>query len=76
VDPQHPGLVAPLNGPLALFGVGEIPKNVQRADLLRVERISNGSSTWQAKTESGIVTLKPFASIQNEAYRLYHQVES
>jgi DUF1680 family protein len=76
VDPQHPGLVAPVNGPLALFGVGEIPKNMQRAALLRAERISSGSSAWQAKTESGIVTLKPFASIQDEVYRLYHQVES
>jgi hypothetical protein len=74
-DPQHPDLVAPVNGPLALFGVGEIPKNVQRAALLRAERISNGSSTWQAKTESGIIILKPFPLIQDETYRLYHQIE-
>jgi hypothetical protein len=27
------------------------------------------------RTEAGIVTLKPFASIGDEEYRLYHQVE-
>jgi hypothetical protein len=75
VDPQHPDLVAPLNGPLALFGVGEIPKSIARPALLKVERVSRGSSTWQARTDSGILTLKPFASIQDEEYRLYHRVE-
>ncbi|MGA2888570.1 MAG: beta-L-arabinofuranosidase domain-containing protein [Terracidiphilus sp.] len=76
VDPQHPSLVAPVNGPLALFGVGEIPKNVQRAALLGADRISKGSSTWQARTDSGNLTLKPFASIGDEIYRLYHEVAS
>ena len=76
VDPQHPDLVAPVNGPLALFGVEDIPKKVGRDALLRADRISSGSSTWQARTESGILTLKPFPSIQDEIYRLYYQVES
>jgi DUF1680 family protein len=76
VDPQHPDLVAPVNGPLSLFSVGEVPMNVQRSALLRAERISSGSSTWQARTASGTVTFKSFASIQDEVYRLYHQVES
>jgi hypothetical protein len=76
VDPQHPSVVAAVNGPLALFAVGEIPKRIQRRALERVERISNGSDTWQTKTETGVLTLKPFASIQDEIYRLYQQVES
>jgi hypothetical protein len=76
VDAQHPGLVAPVNGPLALFAVGEIPKTIRPADLLAAAQISSGSSTWQAKTEAGILILRPFASIQDEIYRLYHPVES
>jgi len=76
VDPQHPDLVAPVNGPLALFGIAEIPRKLRRMDLLGAGRISSGSSTWQTKTEAGVLTLKPFASIQDEGYRLYHQIEA
>ena len=75
VDPQHPDLVAPVNGPLALFAVGEIPQKLRRADLLGAGRISSGSSTWEAKPGAEILTLKTFASIQDEGYRLYHQIE-
>jgi len=76
VDPQHPGVVAPVNGPLALFAVTEVPRSLRRADLLRAERISSGSSTWQVKADAGTLTLKPFASINDEQYRLYHQIEA
>jgi DUF1680 family protein len=76
VDPQHPDKVAPVNGPLALFGIGDIPSKIARAALLGAERVSGGSSTWQAKTDTGVLTLKPFASIQDEIYRLYHRLES
>jgi hypothetical protein len=76
VDPQHPNLVAPVNGPLALFAVGEIPKKIGRADLLGAGSISSGSSTWQTKTGTGTLTLKPFAVIEDERYRLYHDVEA
>jgi DUF1680 family protein len=76
VDLQHPNLVAPLNGPLALFGVGEIPNGIGREQILKAERVSSGSSTWQVKTESGILSLKPFPAIGDEIYHLYHQVEA
>jgi DUF1680 family protein len=76
VDPQHPDVVAPINGPLALFAVGEIPNRLRRNELLGAGRISSGSSTWQVKSEAGILTLKPFASIGDEQYRLYHSVEA
>jgi DUF1680 family protein len=76
VDPQHPDVVAPVNGPLALFAVGEILGRLRQADLLAASRISSGSSTWRARSEARIITLKPFASIQEEGYRLYHQIES
>ncbi len=75
VDPQHPNLMASVHGPLALFSVGEIPATLRRRDLLAVTQVSAGSTDWQMKTASGPVTLRPFASIHDEHYRLYHNVE-
>jgi len=40
VDPQHPLLVAAVVGPLALFGVGQIPDRLKQSDLERVAQIS------------------------------------
>jgi DUF1680 family protein len=76
VDAQHLDVVAPVHGPLALFSVGNTPKNIHRSALLSAAPVSSGSDSWQAETEMGNVTLKPFASIQDELYRLYHQVQS
>jgi uncharacterized protein len=75
VDPQHSNLVALLNGPLALFAVGDVPAKIARADLLSARQISKGSTNWEAHTSSGILRMKPFASIQDEGYRLYQNVE-
>jgi DUF1680 family protein len=75
IDSQHPNMVAIVNGPLTLFGVGEVPLNLRRPDLLAAARISAGSSTWQARSDAGLLTLKPFASIEDEFYRLYHPVK-
>ncbi|MGD0889927.1 MAG: beta-L-arabinofuranosidase domain-containing protein [Terracidiphilus sp.] len=76
VDPQHPDMVAPVNGPLALFATGLLPASIQRTALTKAEQISKGSDTWQASTEAGSLTLKSFPSIQDELYRLYHPVET
>jgi DUF1680 family protein len=75
VDPQHPNLVAPVHGPLALFSVGAIPAKIGRQELLAAGQVSAGSTDWQAKTAAGILTLRPFVSIQDEHYRLYLKVE-
>jgi DUF1680 family protein len=76
VDPQHPDVVAPVHGPLALFRVGEaLQEPMRREDLLKISPISRGSDTWQRTTESGTVTFKPFASIGDEPYRLYSEVK-
>jgi hypothetical protein len=71
VDPQHPNLMAAVHGPLALFAVGEIPTRVSRNELLSVSPISSGSTDWKAKTETGILTMRPFTAIGDEHYRLY-----
>ena len=75
VDAQHPNIVAAVHGPLALLAVGQIPARMRRQELLEVAQVSAGSRDWQMKTAGAPVTLRPFASIYNEHYRLYHNVE-
>jgi DUF1680 family protein len=71
VDPQHPDLMAPVHGPLALFTVGAIPAKIGKEALLGATQAAAGSTTWRVKTASGDLTLRPFAAIQDEHYRLY-----
>ena len=75
VDPQHPDLVAPVHGPLALFSIGALPAKITRQDLLVASQVSTGSADWKARTAAGDLTLRPFASIEDEHYRLYLKVE-
>jgi uncharacterized protein len=76
VDPQDPDLLAPVHGPLALFSVGEVPASLTKQQLLGATRVAAGSTDWQAKSATGALTLRPFAAIQDEHYRLYLKVES
>jgi DUF1680 family protein len=76
VDPQQPNLLAPVHGPLALFTVGDIPTNLRRQDLQAVTQAATGSTDWQSKTDTGLLTLRPFPSIQDEHYRLYLDLPS
>jgi hypothetical protein len=75
VDPQHPDLVAPVHGPLALFSIGALPAKITRQELLVASQVSTGSADWKARTAAGDLTLRPFASIEDEHYRLYLKVE-
>ena len=76
VDPQHPNLVAPVHGPLALFSVGAVPADLRRDDLLRMTQASQGSTDRQVKTATGSLTLRPFTAIRDEHYRLYLSLEA
>jgi uncharacterized protein len=76
VDPQHPRTLALLRGPVALFAVGDAPLGATRAQLLAARPAGGASADWRAGTGSGPVTLRPFAAIRDERYRLYHEVES
>jgi uncharacterized protein len=76
VDPQHPNLIAPVHGPLALFSVGEVPKTLRKQDLMAATQLASGSTDWQAKTESGTLNLRPFTAINDEHYRLYIDLKS
>jgi hypothetical protein len=75
VDPQHPGIVAPVHGPLALFAVGAVPASVRRKVLLDATQVAAGSTDWQVKTEAEPMRLRPFAGIKDEHYRLYVDVQ-
>jgi len=76
VDPQHPNLMAPVHGPLALFSAGAVPASIGRKQLLAASQLAAGSSDWEVKTAAGALTLRPFTAIQDEHYRLYLNVEA
>jgi uncharacterized protein len=77
VDPEHPNVVAPVHGPLALFRIGEsLGESIRREDLLELQAIARGSDTWKTTTTSGDSIFKAFASIGDEQYRLYHELQS
>jgi DUF1680 family protein len=75
VDQQHPDLLAPVHGPLALFSVGAIPAKIGKKELLAASQVAIGSTDWQAKSNEGTLTMRPFTAIQEEHYRLYLKVE-
>jgi hypothetical protein len=75
VDDQNPNNVALMRGPVALFAVGQIPSRITRKQLLAVERVSQSSDDWSTKTDTSTLTLRPFANIISEDYRLYHRVD-
>ena len=75
VDEQNPNVVALLRGPLALFGVGEIPERITRRQLLAAVPVTQSSEDWLVKTASGDLTLRSFPSIMSETYRLYQRLE-
>jgi len=75
VDDQNPNRVALMHGPVALFAVGEIPAQVTRAQLLAAAVSSQSSDDWMVRTDAGVLTLRPFAAIMSEEYRLYQRVE-
>ena len=76
VDPQHPNLLAPVHGSLALFSVGNVPEKLEKRDLLAATQVAAGSTDWQSRTAAGTLTLRPFASIHDEHYRLYLKLDS
>jgi DUF1680 family protein len=74
VDNENANRVALMHGPIALFGVGQIPSRISRNELLAATRVSPTGQDWAVRTESGTLTLRPFASIMSENYRLYQTV--
>jgi DUF1680 family protein len=75
VDAKTPNRVALMHGPIALFAVGPIPPRLKRDQLLSATRVAPAGEDWQIQTDGGKLTLRPFASIMSEEYRLYQTVE-
>ncbi len=75
VDGENPDVVALMRGPLALFAVGESPERLTRKQLLAAEAVAKSSDDWRVRTDGGDMTLRPFAAIMAERYRLYQKVE-
>jgi DUF1680 family protein len=75
VDDQSPNVVALVRGPVALFAAGDIPEHLTRKQLLSATAPSQTSDDWIVKADHDNLTLRPFASIMSENYRLYQRVE-
>jgi uncharacterized protein len=76
IDEQNKDNVALVRGPLALFAVGNIPQRITRAQLLAATAVASSSYDWKVNTEKGAMTLRPFAAIMSERYRLYNRVSA
>jgi uncharacterized protein len=76
VDAQNPQIVALVRGPVALFGVGNLPTDFSRTQLLAASSVSPSSEDWVVQGDGGNVTFRPFAVIGDEHYRLYQTVKA
>ncbi len=76
VDAENPQIVALRRGPLALFGVGNLPAKFTGAQLLAAVPASQSSEDWLVKSDAGQITFRPFTAIGDENYRLYQRVEA
>jgi hypothetical protein len=47
-----------MHGPVALFGVGEIPARITRKQLLAASQVAQSSSDWSVRTDSGTLMLR------------------
>lgn len=74
VEPENANIVALMRGPVAMFAMADGPTDVTREQLLAATVSRRSSDDWVVRGKSGDVTLRTFAAIQDEAYRLYHEV--
>ncbi|MGA8270293.1 MAG: beta-L-arabinofuranosidase domain-containing protein [Candidatus Sulfotelmatobacter sp.] len=75
VDDQNPNRVALMHGPVALFAVGTPPSRITRKQLLAATVSPQAQEDWTVQTDEGTFTMRAFASIMSEDYRLYQSVE-
>lgn len=74
VDEANPNTAALMRGPLALFAIGNTFPDVTRDQLLTAS--TQSSDEWAVRAKGGAMTLRPFATIKEENYRLYHKVST
>jgi uncharacterized protein len=72
IDANHPNLVALVRGPVALFAIAPNSTALTTTALLAAQP-KNTANDWEVSTTAGPILLRPYASITDEHYRLYHQ---
>lgn len=76
VDEKHPDLLAVMQGPLALFAVGERFLSVKRRELMSVRQTAGHSSEWRMSTADGVQNFKPYFAIGSGTTRLYQPISA
>jgi DUF1680 family protein len=76
VDAKNPDLLAVMQGPLALFAVGERFLPFDRSELLTARQTSARSAEWRINTGDGVQLFKPYFAVNSEATRLYQPVSA
>jgi uncharacterized protein len=76
VDDKHADQLAVMQGPLALFAVGDRFLPFHRQDLLAVKQVAEGSADWRVATPEGAQVFKPFFAVNGGTTRLYQSVST
>jgi DUF1680 family protein len=76
VDDKHPNDLAVMQGPLALFAVGDRFLPFTRRDLSAVRQVAPRSAEWRASTVDGEQIFKPYFAVNRETTRLYQPVSA
>ncbi|HEX3673958.1 MAG TPA: beta-L-arabinofuranosidase domain-containing protein [Rhizomicrobium sp.] len=76
VDEKHPDQLAVMQGPLALFAVGDRFLPFKRSELSSIRQVAAGSSEWRVVTSDGAQSFKPYFAIGHETTRLYQPVSA
>ncbi len=76
VDDQHPDLLAVMQGPLALFAVGDRFLPFQRRELLTIKQTATRSSDWRVRTPDGAQIFRPYFAVGSTPTRLYQPVST
>jgi hypothetical protein len=63
-------------GPVALFAVGDRTATVTKAQLLAAERVAKNGTDWKIAISAEPQTMRPFAAIGDEHYRLYQTMKA
>ncbi len=74
VDEKHPNLLAIMQGPLALFAVGDRFLPFNRSELLTAHQTAARSAQWRISSGDGVQIFKPYFAVNSETTRLYQPV--
>ena len=76
VDDKHANDLAVMQGPLALFAIGNRFLPFNRRDLSAVRQVAPQSAEWRVVTSDGEQVFKPYFAVERETTRLYQTVSA